>query len=37
MMSSNKAVTFDGFSDIWFKNTKKWENISDMWNQKFFD
>ena len=31
-MSKNKAVTFDGFSDIWFKQTKDTELLRDWWN-----
>lgn len=32
-MSRNKAVTFDGFSDNWFKTTKRNDLLSDWWNQ----
>jgi hypothetical protein len=31
-MSKNKAVTFDGFSDNWFKETKSVELLRNWWN-----
>lgn len=30
-MSKNKAVTFDGFIDVWFKQTKSLQLITDWW------
>jgi hypothetical protein len=30
-MSNNKAVTFDGFSDVWFKQTRRLQLITDWW------
>ncbi len=31
--SQRKGLTFDGFSDIWVKNTWHFELLSDLWNQ----
>ena len=31
-MSHNKAVTYDGFSDRWFKDTKSLHLIGNWWN-----
>jgi hypothetical protein len=31
-MSFNKAITFDGFTDCWFKKTKRTELLNDWWN-----
>ena len=35
-MSSNKAVTFDGFCDTWIKNTKRLDLLSDLWKKQTF-
>ena len=31
-MSSGKGITFDGFSDTWFKYTKKTNILRNWWN-----
>jgi hypothetical protein len=31
-MSKDKAVTFDGFSDNWFRETKSTELLRNWWN-----
>jgi len=33
-MSTNKAITFDGFSDKWIKNLEQTQLINDVWNKK---
>ncbi len=34
-MSKNKSITFDGFSDLWLKETKKKNLIDNLWNTEF--
>ena len=33
-LSKNKAATFDGFSDIWFKQTQNVHLLQDWWNHQ---
>ena len=30
-ISSNKAISFDGFSDKWFKETQRWDLLANWW------
>ena len=31
--SQKKGLTFDGFSDVWLKNTWRFDLLADLWNQ----
>jgi hypothetical protein len=31
--SQRKGLTFDGFSDVWVKNTQCFDLLADLWNQ----
>jgi hypothetical protein len=33
-LNTNRALTFDGFSDHWLRNTKKRKLIGDLWNRR---
>ncbi len=32
-MSSNKGITSDGFSDNWFRETKRQDLLTNWWNR----
>ena len=33
-LKTNRALTFDGFSDHWLRNTKRRKMIGDLWNRR---
>ncbi len=32
--SQRKGLTFDGFLDVWVKNTRRFDLLADLWNQE---